>query len=237
AREHGAGREQAPPRGRGAAVHGAARAAPACTPACPGTARPPAPRIRAAGPLRNHGGGNGVRGAVPRRAPRIVAAPHHCPSGRRRRGPPGRDRPPVPRPPRNGIAEPCGTGYRAGRLHGPGPAGWAVPGAGRRRRRPRRRAGGAARTAARPAGTARPLRARGAGNGVRPSRDPPGAAPGRGTPRPAHRAATPTAPPEPRTTPYGQGVPMTEERLDGVIVATALPYAEDPAAPAGLRVD
>ncbi|GGS45868.1 dihydrodipicolinate synthase family protein [Actinokineospora fastidiosa] len=27
------------------------------------------------------------------------------------------------------------------------------------------------------------------------------------------------------------------ERLDGVIVATALPYAEDPAAPAGLRVD
>ncbi|GAA1094221.1 dihydrodipicolinate synthase family protein [Nocardiopsis composta] len=30
---------------------------------------------------------------------------------------------------------------------------------------------------------------------------------------------------------------MTEERLDGVIVATALPYAEDPAAPAGLRVD
>lgn len=30
---------------------------------------------------------------------------------------------------------------------------------------------------------------------------------------------------------------MTTERLDGVIVATALPYAEDPTAPAGLRVD
>ncbi|MFC0113797.1 dihydrodipicolinate synthase family protein [Kibdelosporangium aridum] len=30
---------------------------------------------------------------------------------------------------------------------------------------------------------------------------------------------------------------MTQEKLDGVIVATALPYAEDPAAPAGLRVD
>ncbi|ALG07111.1 dihydrodipicolinate synthase family protein [Kibdelosporangium phytohabitans] len=30
---------------------------------------------------------------------------------------------------------------------------------------------------------------------------------------------------------------MTQERLDGVIVATALPYAEDPTAPAGLRVD
>ena len=30
---------------------------------------------------------------------------------------------------------------------------------------------------------------------------------------------------------------MTQERLDGVIVATALPYAQDPAAPAGLRVD
>ncbi|WP_419993139.1 dihydrodipicolinate synthase family protein [Streptomyces boninensis] len=28
-----------------------------------------------------------------------------------------------------------------------------------------------------------------------------------------------------------------QDRLDGVIVATALPYAEDPAAPAGLRVD
>src|SRR5690606_19989939 len=80
------------------------------------------------------------------------------------------------------------------------------------------------RPAARPAGTARPPRARGAGHGGRPSRDP-------------HRAAAPTAPPESRTTPYGQGVPMTEERLDGVIVATALPYAEDPAAPAGLRVD
>ncbi|MBC6445652.1 dihydrodipicolinate synthase family protein [Actinokineospora xionganensis] len=30
---------------------------------------------------------------------------------------------------------------------------------------------------------------------------------------------------------------MTQERLDGVIVATALPYAEDPKAPAGLRPD
>nr|WP_042183078.1 dihydrodipicolinate synthase family protein [Kibdelosporangium sp. MJ126-NF4]CEL15343.1 1-pyrroline-4-hydroxy-2-carboxylate deaminase [Kibdelosporangium sp. MJ126-NF4]CTQ95618.1 1-pyrroline-4-hydroxy-2-carboxylate deaminase (EC 3.5.4.22) [Kibdelosporangium sp. MJ126-NF4] len=30
---------------------------------------------------------------------------------------------------------------------------------------------------------------------------------------------------------------MTEEKLGGVIVATALPYAEDPDAPAGLRVD
>ncbi|WP_233415172.1 dihydrodipicolinate synthase family protein, partial [Streptomyces sp. N35] len=30
---------------------------------------------------------------------------------------------------------------------------------------------------------------------------------------------------------------MTQEKLDGVIVATALPYAEDPSAPAGLRVD
>ena len=30
---------------------------------------------------------------------------------------------------------------------------------------------------------------------------------------------------------------MTQEKLDGVIVATALPYAEDAAAPAGLRVD
>ncbi|ONI81162.1 dihydrodipicolinate synthase family protein [Actinosynnema sp. ALI-1.44] len=30
---------------------------------------------------------------------------------------------------------------------------------------------------------------------------------------------------------------MTQEKLDGVIVATALPYAEDPEAPAGLRVD
>ncbi|MBV2365293.1 dihydrodipicolinate synthase family protein [Streptomonospora nanhaiensis] len=30
---------------------------------------------------------------------------------------------------------------------------------------------------------------------------------------------------------------MTQEKLDGVIVATALPYQEDPAAPAGLRVD
>lgn len=30
---------------------------------------------------------------------------------------------------------------------------------------------------------------------------------------------------------------MTQEKLDGVIVATALPYAEDPTAPAGLRVD
>ncbi|GAA4447904.1 dihydrodipicolinate synthase family protein [Actinokineospora soli] len=30
---------------------------------------------------------------------------------------------------------------------------------------------------------------------------------------------------------------MTQEKLDGVIVATALPYAEDPGAPAGLRVD
>ncbi|CAM3329749.1 dihydrodipicolinate synthase family protein [Kibdelosporangium persicum] len=30
---------------------------------------------------------------------------------------------------------------------------------------------------------------------------------------------------------------MTEEKLDGVIVATALPYAEDASAPAGLRVD
>lgn len=30
---------------------------------------------------------------------------------------------------------------------------------------------------------------------------------------------------------------MTQDKLDGVIVATALPYAEDPSAPAGLRVD
>lgn len=30
---------------------------------------------------------------------------------------------------------------------------------------------------------------------------------------------------------------MTQEKLDGVIVATALPYAEDASAPAGLRVD
>ncbi|NGO81204.1 dihydrodipicolinate synthase family protein [Streptomyces sp. YC504] len=30
---------------------------------------------------------------------------------------------------------------------------------------------------------------------------------------------------------------MTQEKLDGVIVATALPYAQDPSAPAGLRVD
>ncbi|MFD9895668.1 dihydrodipicolinate synthase family protein [Amycolatopsis sp. NPDC059027] len=30
---------------------------------------------------------------------------------------------------------------------------------------------------------------------------------------------------------------MTQEKLDGVIVATALPYAEDATAPAGLRVD
>ncbi|MBP2320231.1 4-hydroxy-tetrahydrodipicolinate synthase [Kibdelosporangium banguiense] len=30
---------------------------------------------------------------------------------------------------------------------------------------------------------------------------------------------------------------MTQEKLDGVIVATALPYAEDTSAPAGLRVD
>jgi 4-hydroxy-tetrahydrodipicolinate synthase len=30
---------------------------------------------------------------------------------------------------------------------------------------------------------------------------------------------------------------VTQEKLDGVIVATALPYAEDPSAPAGLRVD
>ncbi|WP_020668269.1 dihydrodipicolinate synthase family protein [Amycolatopsis nigrescens] len=30
---------------------------------------------------------------------------------------------------------------------------------------------------------------------------------------------------------------MTQEKLDGVIVATALPYAEDAGAPAGLRVD
>lgn len=30
---------------------------------------------------------------------------------------------------------------------------------------------------------------------------------------------------------------MTQQKLDGVIVATALPYAEDPRAPAGLRVD
>ncbi|GAA1993200.1 dihydrodipicolinate synthase family protein [Amycolatopsis minnesotensis] len=30
---------------------------------------------------------------------------------------------------------------------------------------------------------------------------------------------------------------MTQEKLDGVIVATALPYAEDGSAPAGLRVD
>ncbi|MCT2594644.1 dihydrodipicolinate synthase family protein [Streptomyces sp. N2-109] len=30
---------------------------------------------------------------------------------------------------------------------------------------------------------------------------------------------------------------MTQEKLDGVIVATALPYAEDSSAPAGLRVD
>lgn len=30
---------------------------------------------------------------------------------------------------------------------------------------------------------------------------------------------------------------MPQEKLDGVIVATALPYAEDPTAPAGLRVD
>src|SRR5690606_10014698 len=121
--------------------------------------------------------------ARPSRGRRGTVSPNRAAPGTEPAGCTARARPGEPSPERGGEGGARGAG-RAGR-----------------------RAPPPVRTAARPAGTARPPRARGAGNGVRPSRDPPGAAPGRGTPRPAHRAAAPTAPPESRTTPYGQGVP------------------------------